>query len=49
MRVIIPAAGKGTRLSQSPDAPPKAMFRLLGRPLLELVLEQTSFIAPEDT
>lgn len=49
MRVIIPAAGKGTRLSQSPDAPPKAMCRVCGRPLLELVLEQTSFIAPEDT
>ncbi len=49
MRVIIPAAGKGTRLSHSPDAPPKAMFHLLGRPLLELVLEQTDFIAPQDT
>lgn len=49
MRVIIPAAGKGTRLSKSPDAPPKAMFRLGGRPLLEIVLEQTDFIAPEDT
>ena len=49
MRVIIPAAGKGTRLSKSPDAPPKAMCRICGRPLLELVLEQTSFIAPADT
>ena len=49
MKVIIPAAGKGTRLSKSPDAPPKAMFRLCGRPLLEIVLEQTSFIAPNDT
>ena len=49
MRTIIPSAGKGTRLSKSPDAPPKAMFRLLGRPLLEIVLEQTSFIGPDDT
>ena len=49
MRAIIPAAGKGTRLSTSPDAPPKAMFRVCGRPLLEIVLEQTDFIAPEDT
>ncbi|MBP5638437.1 MAG: NTP transferase domain-containing protein [Victivallales bacterium] len=49
MRVIIPAAGKGTRLSKSPDAPPKAMYRLCGRPLLEIVLEQTDFIAPDDT
>ena len=49
MRAIIPAAGRGTRLNPSPDAPPKAMFPLTGRPLLELVLEQTDFIAPEDT
>ena len=49
LRAIIPAAGKGTRLSTSPDAPPKAMFRVCGRPLLEIVLEQTSFIPPEDT
>ena len=49
MRVIIPAAGKGTRLSTSPDAPPKALFQVCGRPLLEIVLEQTSFIPSEDT
>ena len=49
MRVIIPAAGKGTRLSSSPDAPPKALFRVCGRPLLDIVLEQTDFISPEDT
>ena len=48
-RAIIPAAGRGTRLSTSPDAPPKAMFPLLGRPLIAYVLEQTDFIAPEDT
>ena len=49
MRVIIPAAGRGTRLSTSPAAPPKALFRVGGRPLLETVLEQTNFIAPSDT
>lgn len=49
MRVIIPAAGKGSRLSKSPDAPPKVMYRIGGKPLLEIVLEQTSFIPPEDT
>ena len=49
MRVIIPAAGKGSRLSNSPDAPPKVMYRIGGKPLLEIVLEQTSFIPPEDT
>ncbi len=48
-RVIIPAAGKGKRLDTSPDAPPKAMYRLDGKPLLEIVLEQTDFIPPEDT
>lgn len=49
MRVIIPAAGKGSRLSKSPDAPPKAMYRIAGKPLLEIVLEQTSFIPKDDT
>ena len=48
-RVIIPAAGKGKRLDKSPEAPPKAMFRLDGKPLLEIVLEQTDFIPPQDT
>lgn len=49
VKVIIPAAGKGSRLSVSPDAPPKAMFPLCGRPLIDIVLEQTSFISPDDT
>lgn len=49
LKVIIPAAGKGSRLSSSPDAPPKALFRLLGRSLIDIVLEQTSFVEPENT
>ena len=49
MRVIIPSAGKGTRLNPSPDAPPKALFPLCGRPLIDHVLEQTNFIVPSDT
>lgn len=49
MRVIIPSAGKGTRLNAAPDAPPKVMHRIDGHPLLELVLQQTSFISPKDT
>ena len=49
MRAILPAAGRGTRLNPSPDAPPKALFPLCGRPLLEIVLEQTDFIEPENT
>ncbi len=49
MRAIIPSAGKGTRLNPSPDAPPKALFPLCGRPLIDHVLEQTNFIAPSDT
>ncbi len=49
MRVIIPAAGRGTRLNSSPDAPPKALFPVCGKPLLAHVLEQTSFISSEET
>ncbi len=49
MRAIIPSAGRGVRLDPSPDAPPKVMYRVCGRPLLDVVLEQTSFIPPEDT
>lgn len=49
MRVIIPAAGKGSRLSTSPDAPPKALYQIDGHCLIDIVLGETSFIAPEDT
>lgn len=48
-RVIIPAAGKGTRLCAAENDPPKAMRLCAGKPLLETVLGETSFIAPEDT
>lgn len=47
IRAIIPAAGKGSRLHCSDI--PKAMHLLLGQPLLEIVLENTGFIAPENT
>lgn len=48
-RVIIPAAGKGSRLCGTDSDLPKVMRMCAGRPLLETVLESTSFIAPEDT
>lgn len=46
VRAIIPAAGKGTRLNCS-DVP-KAMYEVCGKPLLEMVLENTDFISPEN-
>ena len=49
LRVIIPAAGKGTRLQPGAGDAPKAMRLCGGRPLLETVLRSTSFIRPEDT
>ncbi len=51
MRVIIPAAGKGTRLKMNQTAAdlPKVMQPACGRPLLQTVLEQVDFISPEDT
>ncbi|MCQ2423625.1 MAG: NTP transferase domain-containing protein [Clostridia bacterium] len=49
IRAIIPAAGKGSRLHSDAANCPKAMRMVGGRPLLEYVLENTSFIKPEDT
>ncbi len=47
VRVIIPAAGKGSRLHCADI--PKAMHRICDRPLIDIVLENTSFISPENT
>jgi len=49
IRAIIPAAGKGSRLHAVSGDIPKAMFRVAGRPMLEIVLENIGFIRPEDT
>lgn len=48
-RVIIPAAGKGSRLHGTDADLPKVMRVCAGKPLLETVLESTAFIKPEDT
>ena len=48
VRAIIPAAGKGKRLQKVSGDMPKAMFRVAGRPMLEVVLENIGFIRPED-
>ena len=47
LRAIIPAAGKGKRLHSTEDLP-KVMHRACGKPLLETVLEQMSFIDVDD-
>lgn len=44
IRAIIPAAGKGKRLQKLSGDLPKAMFRVTGRPMLEIVLENIKFI-----
>ena len=44
IRAIIPAAGKGSRLSKVSGDLPKAMFPIGNRPMLEFVLENISFI-----
>ncbi len=49
IRAIIPAAGRGSRLQPISGDIPKAMFPVNGRPMLETVLENTGFVAPEDT
>ena len=49
IRAIIPAAGKGRRLQKISGDMPKAMFRVGDRPMLEIVLENTDFITPDNT
>ena len=49
MRVIIPAAGKGSRLHSAEADLPKVLHCACGKPLLETVLEQTNFIPADDT
>ena len=44
IRAIIPAAGKGSRLQKVSGDMPKAMFSVAQRPMLEVVLENISFI-----
>ena len=49
IRAIIPAAGKGTRLQSVSGNIPKAMFSVADRPMLEVVLENISFVEDKDT
>ena len=48
MRAIIPAAGKGSRLGEVAGDLPKAMVPLGGRPMLDIVLDNVSFIDEKD-
>ena len=49
IRAIIPAAGKGKRLQAISGDLPKAMFCVNGKPMLELVMENISFVQPQET
>ncbi len=49
IRAIIPAAGKGKRLQKISGDLPKAMFCVGDRPMLEIVLENISFIDEKET
>ena len=44
IRAIVPAAGKGSRLQKISGDIPKAMFKVVNRPMLEFVLDNISFI-----
>ena len=48
-RVIIPAAGKGSRLQKVSGDIPKAMIPIGDQPMLEFVLENVSFVEDKDT
>jgi len=49
LKVIIPSAGKGTRLHTDGDTRPKVLHMLCGQTLIEKVLELVDFIPAEDT
>ena len=49
IKVIIPAAGKGSRLQKVGGDIPKAMISIGNRPMLEYVLENISFIDEKET
>jgi UDP-N-acetylglucosamine diphosphorylase/glucosamine-1-phosphate N-acetyltransferase len=49
LRAIVLAAGKGKRLHSEATSLPKVLRQAAGRPLLAWVLDNLSFIAPEDT
>ena len=48
IRAIVPAAGKGSRLQRISGNLPKAMFKVCNKPMLELVLDNLSFISKEN-
>lgn len=47
-RAIIPAGGRGKRLQKLSGDMPKAMFAVNGRPMLDIVIENVSFIDDND-
>ncbi|MDR0380688.1 MAG: NTP transferase domain-containing protein [Oscillospiraceae bacterium] len=49
MKVIVLAAGKGTRMDAGADGPPKVLHTVCGRPMISYVLRALDFIAPADT
>ena len=44
IRAIVPSAGKGSRLQKVSGDIPKAMFRVGGKPMLDYVLDNISFV-----
>jgi bifunctional N-acetylglucosamine-1-phosphate-uridyltransferase/glucosamine-1-phosphate-acetyltransferase GlmU-like protein len=48
IRAIVPAAGKGSRLQGISGDMPKAMLSVNGRPMIDFVLDNISFIEKDD-
>ncbi len=49
MIIIIPSAGKGTRLKPHTLSTPKPLFEVAGKPILSYILEETKKFKPEKT
>ncbi len=48
MKAVVLAAGKGKRLNDTQEHLPKVLNPILGKPMLQYVLDNLSFIPPED-
>lgn len=48
MQVVVPAAGRGSRLGPLTDDRPKPLVTVAGRPLIEHVLETAKAVAPTE-
>lgn len=48
MKIIMPVAGKGTRLKPHTHVTPKALIRVAGKPIINYIIDQFSLLDPSE-